>query len=570
MTRNAVSRASSKDPYCSAVPTLDRDVSQMITTIREDVKDITSFYECSYSRTRMRRLRAFLDSRRTDLTRVSYSRLGQEGQVDFILLKKYLDRQLEALDASQERNAELEPYLEPFALKLIELLEERQRVAPTAGQRAAGILSTACQDVEAKRAAVKDGHRRCRSEKERLAVYRALGILHELHRLFEEWIGFYQGYDPEFTWWVVAPCKQLLRLLPQLTSSFKENLLGIVTGEKDAIVGQPSGREAILRDLDEQFIAYTPEELIQIAEQEYAWCEAEMVKASNDLGYDQDWKAALEHVKNLYVRPGQQTHLVRELAEEAIDYVKKHDMVTIPQVAAECWKTDMMSPERQKENPFFLGGERIIVSYPTDTMSHEDKLMSMRGNSRPFSRSTVFHELVPGHHLQYHMIKRYRSYRSLFSTPFWMEGWAFYWELILWDRGFTSTPEDKIGMLFWRRHRCARIIFSLEFHLGEVTPQECVEYLVAKVGHERATAEGEVRRSFSGNYSPLYQAGYMLGALQFYALRKEIVDAGGMTEKQFHDRILKEGEMPIELLRSLLHERPLKREHRASWRFYDV
>ncbi|KAI6789365.1 hypothetical protein KC361_g8564 [Hortaea werneckii] len=262
-----------------------------------------------------------------------------------------------------------------------------------------------------------------------------------------------------------------------------------------------------------------------------------MVKASNDLGYDQDWKAALEHVKNLYVRPGQQTHLVRELAEEAIDYVKKHDMVTIPEVAAEYWKTEMMNPECQKENPFFLG---------------------------------VFHELVPGHHLQYHMVKRYRSYRSLFSTPFWMEGWAFYWELILWDRGFASTPEDKIGMLFWRMHRCARIIFSLKFHLGEMTPRECVEYLVAKVGHEGATAEGEVRRSFSGSYAPLYQAGYMLGALQFYTLRKETVDAGGMTEKEFHDRILKEGEMPIELLRSLLHERPLKPEHRASWRFYDL
>ncbi|KAI7191052.1 hypothetical protein KC343_g1176 [Hortaea werneckii] len=574
MTRNAVSGTASKDHARSdltqTVPILDIDISQLITTIREDVKDITSFYECSYSRTRLMRLRAYLESTRTELTSVCYSHLDQEGQVDYILLEKHLDRQLEALDTTQERNAELEFLLEPFAMTLVELVEERQRVAPTAGQRAAGILSTACQDIEAKQAAAKSGHLRCDSEKERLAVFRALGILHELRRLFEEWIGFYQGYDPEFTWWVVAPCKQLLHLLPQLARSFKEDLLGIGNGEKDAIVGQPAGREAILKDLDEQFIAYTPEELVCIAEKEYSWCEAEMVKASNDLGYSQDWKAALEHVKNLYVRPGQQTHLVRELAEEAIDYVKKHDMVTIPDVAAEFWKTEMMSPERQKENPFFLGGERIIVSYPTDTMSHEDKLMSMRGNSRPFSRSTVFHELVPGHHLQYHMIKRYRSYRSVFSTPFWMEGWAFYWEFILWDLGFAGTPEDKIGMLFWRMHRCARIIFSLKFHLGEMTARECVEYLVAKVGHERATAEGEVRRSFSGSYSPLYQAGYMLGALQFYALREEIVHTGGMTEKKFHDRILKEGEMPIELLRSLLHESPLKPDHRASWRFYDL
>ncbi|GAB1739850.1 hypothetical protein NU219Hw_g4784t1 [Hortaea werneckii] len=574
MTRNTVGTPASRDSDLSnstqIVSAHNTDVSQLITVVREDVNDIKAFFHCSYSHARSERLRAYLESRRTELISIPYTKLDQEGQVDYVLLKKYLDRQLEELDTVQERNSELKTFLEPFASKLVELLEERQRVAPTTGQHAADILSTACQEIEVKRTAVKDGRLRCHSEKERLAVHRALGIIHELQILFQEWIGFYQGYDPEFTWWVLAPSEQFSDSLPWLASSFKDTLLGIGNGEKNSIVGQPAGRDAILKDLDEQFIAYTPEELIRIAEKEYSWCETEMVKASNDLGHGQDWKAALEDVKNMYVRPGQQTHLVRELAEETIDYVKRYDMVTIPHVAAECWKTDMMSPERQKENPFFLGGERIIVSYPTDTMSHEDKLMSMRGNSRPFSRSTVFHELVPGHHLQYHMIKRYRSYRSLFSTPFWMEGWAFYWEFILWDRGFADTPEDKIGMLFWRMHRCARIIFSLKFHLGEMTPRECVEYLVARVGHERATADGEVRRSFSGSYSPLYQAGYMLGALQFYALRKEIVNTGGMTEKQFHDRILKEGEMPIELLRSLLHGRPLKPEHRASWRFYDL
>lgn len=83
-------------------------------------------------------------------------------------------------------------------------------------------------------------------------------------------------------------------------------------------------------------------------------------------------------------------------------------------------------------------------------------------------------------------------------------------------------------------------------------PQECIDYLVEKVGHERATAEGQVRRSFNGDYGALYQAGYMLGALQLYALRKKIVDTGKMTEKEFHDIVLKENNMPIELLRALL------------------
>ena len=51
-------------------------------------------------------------------------------------------------------------------------------------------------------------------------------------------------------------------------------------------------------------------------------------------------------------------------------------------------------------------------------------------------------------------------------------------------------------MLFWRMHRCARIIFSLSFHLGKMTPQECIDFLVDKVGHERDNATAEVRRSF--------------------------------------------------------------------------
>ena len=153
-------------------------------------------------------------------------------------------------------------------------------------------------------------------------------------------------------------------------------------------------------------------------------------------------------------------------------------------------------------------------------------------------------------------------------TPFWTEGWAFYWEMILWDRGFPDTPEYRIGMLFWRMHRCLRIIFSLKFHLGQMTPEECIDLLVEKGGHERATAEGEVRRSFNGDYNPLYQAGYMLGALQFYALRKEVLEAGLMTEKEFHDRVLPENNMSVEMVRALLKDEKLERFHQPSWRFY--
>jgi uncharacterized protein (DUF885 family) len=138
---------------------------------------------------------------------------------------------------------------------------------------------------------------------------------------------------------------------------------------------------------------------------------------------------------------------------------------------------------------------------------------------------------------------------------------------LLWDLGFPKTPEDRVGMLFWRMHRAARIIFSLSFHLGQMTPQQSIDFLVERVGHERANATAEVRRSFNGNYSPLYQVAYMIGGLQFRALHRELVDGGKMTNRAFHDAILQSGSMPVEMVRARLTNQALTRDFRTRWKF---
>jgi uncharacterized protein (DUF885 family) len=192
----------------------------------------------------------------------------------------------------------------------------------------------------------------------------------------------------------------------------------------------------------------------------------------------------------------------------------------------------------------------------------------MRGNNPHFSRAVVHHEIIPGHHMQQFMNARYRTYRSIFATPFWGEGWALYWELLLWDLDFPRSPEDRIGMLFWRMHRCARIIFSLSFHLGKMTPQECIDLLVNKVGHERDNATAEVRRSFSGQYAPLYQCAYLLGGLQFRSLHRELVESGKITNKQFHDTVMRNNSIPVEMVRAIVTGQRLKRDHTPQWKFY--
>ena len=185
------------------------------------------------------------------------------------------------------------------------------------------------------------------------------------------------------------------------------------------------------------------------------------------------------------------------------------------------------------------------------------------------SHATVFHEMIPGHELQGFVEDRYRAYRRAFGgTPFLIEGWALYWEMLFWDLGFDRTPEERVGALAWRRHRCGRIIFSLNFHLGKWTPQQCIDLLINRVGFEPQAAAGEVRRSFSGAYEPLYQAAYLLGGMQIHAMHHELVQSGKMTNRQFHDAVLKENNIPVEMIRAGLTKQSLTKDFRTQWKFY--
>jgi len=60
----------------------------------------------------------------------------------------------------------------------------------------------------------------------------------------------------------------------------------------------------------------------------------------------------------------------------------------------------------------------------------------------------------------------------------------------------------------------------------------------------------------------------MMGGLQFYNLHKDLVDSKKMTNKQFHDAILHEGPIPVEMVRAILTKQPLTRDFKTSWRYY--
>ncbi len=550
----------------------------LIEQYAADRGNLTRFYTAPRSPARHARLKQFYEDTLATLKKTAFDSLSSDGQADYALFQNHLQHELALLDAEWKQTAEMEPLL-PFASTIIALEESRRRLEPVDSPKTAATLTALKKQIANTRknfeAALKpEGKGESKPDSKtasppvkRAVANRAVGAINALQATLKSWFDYFNGYDPLFTWWNADPYKQTDAELHSYAAFVREKLVGLKPDDKTTIIGDPVGREAILDELKSAMVPCAPEELIAIAKKELAWCESEMVKASRELGYGDDWHKALEHVKDLHVAPGKQPELIRDLALEAIAFLEQHDLVTIPPIARDTWRMEMMSPERQLVSPFFLGGETILVSYPTAAMTHEQKLMSMRGNNIHFSRSTVFHELIPGHHLQGFMGARFKPYRSVFNTPFWTEGQAFYWEMLFWDMGFPKTPENRIGMLFWRMHRCARVIFSLGFHLGQMTPEDCVKLLVERVGHELDNATAEVRRSFDGSYGPIYQCAYFVGARQFYALHRELVESGKMTNRAFHDAILRENRIPVEMLRAILTRQKLSRDFTSSWRF---
>jgi uncharacterized protein (DUF885 family) len=537
----------------------------MIELFSVDRRNIQRFYDAPMSPLASEKNREYLEHWVKVLDDIDFEALGQDERIDHVLFQNDLRYRLRSIEHDMTKNEQIRQFV-PFSSTIIDLQQKRRRIESIDAEKLALTISGLEQAVKKAREAIEKKMEEAPIDPS--VAHRGAGMVDRLQRTLSGWYRFYSGYDPLFSWWVEKPYRAVDKSLEEYSGFIRKKVVGITDPDDPPIIGDPVGRDELLSMLEHEMIAYSPEQLIEIARTEFEWCRKEMLRASRDLGFGEDWRAALDHVKEMHVEPGKQPELIRDLAHEAVAFLEERDLVTIPDLCKQTWRMEMLSAESQKFSPYFLGGETIRVAFPTHEMDHADKLMSMRGNNRHFARATVHHELIPGHHLQGFMTSRHRTHRGAFGTPFWSEGWALYWEMLLWNKDFAKSAENRVGMLFWRTHRCARIIFSLSYHLGKMTAEEAIDFLIENVGHERNNATAEVRRSVSGSYGPLYQAAYMLGGLQLMALHDELVDSGKMTDKEFHDRVLQNNSIPIEMVRAALTGTELERDYRPGWLFY--
>jgi uncharacterized protein (DUF885 family) len=165
--------------------------------------------------------------------------------------------------------------------------------------------------------------------------------------------------------------------------------------------------------------------------------------------------------------------------------------------------------------------------------------------------STAFHETIPGHHLQVNIANgradNPRIARFLFNSGF-SEGWALYAERLSDELGLYSTDASRMGMLSNAAWRACRLIVDSGLHAFGWDRERAIALMLEHTVMSPAQAAQEVDRYISW---PGQATSYMTGYVEISKLRAEAERALGprFDLKEFHDRVLENGSVPLPVLR---------------------
>ena len=184
--------------------------------------------------------------------------------------------------------------------------------------------------------------------------------------------------------------------------------------------------------------------------------------------------------------------------------------------------------------------------------------------------STVYHEGVPGHHLQIAIATALKGTMNSWRTNMlWVsghgEGWALYAERLMEELGYLKDPGDRMGMLNAQRMRAARVVFDIGVHCEMPIPAELAEQLgvepgtiwTSELGYEFLKlnldeSEGQQRFEFLRYLGwPGQAPSYKIGERLWLELRDQALRRGD-DMRAFHTRALLLGSVGLDTLRRAL------------------
>ena len=329
--------------------------------------------------------------------------------------------------------------------------------------------------------------------------------------------------------------------------------------EQDKARGDHAIGEQLYTDLlmQKELLPFGARELRERGREQWDLLSAEADRIAKEIDGG-TWQETCERLNKIHApTPEGMREEYAEWTERARTFLRDTGLVTLPK-GEECsvepsppFQRPILAVASYQRPPAFtdtLHGH-FFVPYPPDGTPPEEVQKRLEGNCSAGIPTTAVHEAYPGHHWHLVMAKSNPSaVRRIFGTPYFNEGWALYAERVLREQGFFTDPKHLLYQYEATIFRAARIVVDTSLHLGEMTFDDAVKFMVEKGNLTEPNARAEVGRYCSW---PTQASSYLTGMLEIVDIRTRWLARRGASDRPalraFHDAITSAGMLPTAL-----------------------
>ena len=325
-----------------------------------------------------------------------------------------------------------------------------------------------------------------------------------------------------------------------------------------------SGAFAIGEDLytallrEKELLPYDARELRERGREQYDLLAAELRRLAKEIDGTADWASLLARLNAVHApTPDAMREEYAEWTERARVFLRDGGLVTLPP-GERCsvepsppFQRPILAVASYQRPPAFsdsLAGH-FFVPYPPEGTSPAEIQKRLEGNCSAGIPTTAVHEAYPGHHWHLVTAKANPSrVRRSFGTSYFSEGWALYAERVMREQGFFADPRHALYQYEATIFRAARVIVDTSLHLGEMSYDEAVRFMIERGNLSEPNARAEVGRYCSW---PTQASAYLTGMLEIVDLRTRWLARRGRSDvgalREFHDALAASGSLPTRL-----------------------
>src|SRR5213083_3767248 len=249
----------------------------------------------------------------------------------------------------------------------------------------------------------------------------------------------------------------------------------------------------------------------------------------------------------------------QKILGEATDFVKQHNLVTIPSVPLDViampeFKRGVAIAYCDSPGPLDKNGKTFFAVAPTPKdWSKERKESFFREYNNFMIRDLTVHEAMPGHYLQLAHANEFRAptlVRAIFRSGTFIEGWAVYCEQMMAEQGYGGS-EVKMQQLKMRVRAIGNAILDQSIHAGNMTEKEAMDLMMKETFQQEGEAVAKWKRA---RLTSAQLSTYFVGATEHLDLRAAEQNKLGndFNLKKYNGQVISYGSPPVKYVRELM------------------